>query len=84
MDPCIDIDSLIKSLSEKLAPLKEQYPVLLHIDTSGVSMQKVTISLQRYCSVAGCSRNFLFFCKIPGSFRTGGAVVSSVNPWLFE
>ncbi|XP_073346346.1 E3 ubiquitin-protein ligase rnf213-beta [Pagrus major] len=36
IEPSVDIDSLIKSLSEKLAPLKEQDPVLLHIDTAGV------------------------------------------------
>ncbi|XP_070707447.1 E3 ubiquitin-protein ligase rnf213-beta [Pempheris klunzingeri] len=36
IEPCIDIDSLIKSLSDKLAPLREQDPVLLHIDTAGV------------------------------------------------
>ncbi|KAG8008845.1 hypothetical protein GBF38_010486 [Nibea albiflora] len=36
IEPCIDIDSLIKSLSEKLALLREQDPVLLHIDTAGV------------------------------------------------
>lgn len=40
IEPCIDIDSLIKSLSEKLASLREQDPVLLHIDTAGVSMQE--------------------------------------------
>uniref|UniRef100_A0A3Q3EUN5 RING-type E3 ubiquitin transferase n=1 Tax=Labrus bergylta TaxID=56723 RepID=A0A3Q3EUN5_9LABR len=36
IDPSVDVDSLIKSLSEKLEPLREQDPVLLHIDTSGV------------------------------------------------
>uniref|UniRef100_A0A3P8SYM7 RING-type E3 ubiquitin transferase n=1 Tax=Amphiprion percula TaxID=161767 RepID=A0A3P8SYM7_AMPPE len=36
IEPCVDIDSLIKNLSEKLAPLREQDPVLLHIDTAGV------------------------------------------------
>ncbi|TKS89378.1 E3 ubiquitin-protein ligase rnf213-beta [Collichthys lucidus] len=36
IEPCVDIDSLIKSLSEKLAPLRDQDPVLLHIDTAGV------------------------------------------------
>ncbi|XP_037610034.1 E3 ubiquitin-protein ligase rnf213-beta isoform X1 [Sebastes umbrosus] len=36
IEPCVDIDSLIKSLSEQLAPLREQDPVLLHIDTAGV------------------------------------------------
>ncbi|XP_071319372.1 E3 ubiquitin-protein ligase rnf213-beta isoform X2 [Trachinotus anak] len=36
IEPSVDINSLIKSLSEKLAFLREQDPVLLHIDTSGV------------------------------------------------
>ncbi|KAM6964707.1 E3 ubiquitin-protein ligase rnf213-beta [Tautogolabrus adspersus] len=36
IEPSVDVDSLIKSLSEKLEPLREQDPVLLHIDTSGV------------------------------------------------
>lgn len=39
IEPRTDIDSLIKNLSEKLAPLREQDPVLLHIDTAGVSIQ---------------------------------------------
>ncbi len=39
IEPCIDVDSLIKSLSDKLEPLREQDPVFLHIDTAGVSMQ---------------------------------------------
>ncbi|XP_044192717.1 E3 ubiquitin-protein ligase rnf213-beta isoform X2 [Thunnus albacares] len=36
IEPSIDIDSLIKSLSKRLASLREQDPVLLHIDTAGV------------------------------------------------
>lgn len=36
IEPCVDIDSLVKSLSETLVPLREQDPVLLHIDTAGV------------------------------------------------
>lgn len=36
IEPSVDVDSLIKSLSEKLAPLREQDPVLLHVDTAGV------------------------------------------------
>ncbi|KAM7381116.1 hypothetical protein PAMA_012108 [Pampus argenteus] len=36
IEPSIDIDSLIKSLSDRLASLREQDPVLLHIDTAGV------------------------------------------------
>ncbi|XP_026171361.1 E3 ubiquitin-protein ligase rnf213-beta isoform X2 [Mastacembelus armatus] len=36
IEPRVDVDSLIRSLSEKLAPLRDQDPVLLHIDTSGV------------------------------------------------
>uniref|UniRef100_UPI0037E7EAB2 E3 ubiquitin-protein ligase rnf213-beta n=1 Tax=Semicossyphus pulcher TaxID=241346 RepID=UPI0037E7EAB2 len=36
IEPRVDIDSLIKSLSEKLAPLRDQDPILLHIDTAGV------------------------------------------------
>ncbi|XP_026207099.1 E3 ubiquitin-protein ligase rnf213-beta isoform X2 [Anabas testudineus] len=36
IEPSIDIDSLIKNLSEKLVHLREQDPVLLHIDTAGV------------------------------------------------
>uniref|UniRef100_A0A3B4TK13 RING-type E3 ubiquitin transferase n=1 Tax=Seriola dumerili TaxID=41447 RepID=A0A3B4TK13_SERDU len=36
IEPCVDIDSLIKNLSEKMAFLREQDPVLLHIDTAGV------------------------------------------------
>ncbi|XP_042252605.1 E3 ubiquitin-protein ligase rnf213-beta [Thunnus maccoyii] len=36
IEPSVDIDSLIKSLSNRLASLREQDPVLLHIDTAGV------------------------------------------------
>ncbi|XP_067343642.1 E3 ubiquitin-protein ligase rnf213-beta isoform X4 [Channa argus] len=36
IEPCIDRDSLIRSLLEKLASLREQDPVHLHIDTAGV------------------------------------------------
>ncbi|XP_049419183.1 E3 ubiquitin-protein ligase rnf213-beta isoform X2 [Epinephelus fuscoguttatus] len=36
IEPCVDTNSLIKSLSERLAPLREHDPVLLHIDTAGV------------------------------------------------
>ncbi|KAL6095331.1 uncharacterized protein ACO6RY_16557 [Pungitius sinensis] len=36
IEPWVDVDSLIKSLSEKLAPVREQDPVLLHIDTAAV------------------------------------------------
>ncbi|KAM6896925.1 E3 ubiquitin-protein ligase rnf213-beta [Xenentodon cancila] len=35
-ESCVDIDSLIKSLSEKLSRLREQDPVFLHIDMAGV------------------------------------------------
>ncbi|XP_060951524.1 E3 ubiquitin-protein ligase rnf213-beta [Limanda limanda] len=36
IEPRVDIDQLIKSLSEELASCREQDPVLLHIDTAGV------------------------------------------------
>ncbi|KAK5851292.1 hypothetical protein PBY51_002095 [Eleginops maclovinus] len=36
IEPCVDMDSLIKTLSEKLVPLREQDPCLLHIDIAGV------------------------------------------------
>ncbi|XP_028991062.2 E3 ubiquitin-protein ligase rnf213-beta [Betta splendens] len=36
IEPSIDVDSLVTKLLEKLAPLREQDPVLLHIDTAGV------------------------------------------------
>ncbi|XP_054605449.2 E3 ubiquitin-protein ligase rnf213-beta isoform X2 [Nothobranchius furzeri] len=36
IEPSVDLDSLIKSLAEKLSLLREQDPVLLHIDTAGV------------------------------------------------
>lgn len=37
--PCVDMDSLIKRLTQTLCPLREQDPVLLHIDTAGVRRQ---------------------------------------------
>lgn len=39
MDPHINTDSVFKDLAEQLEPLREQDPVLLHIDAAGVSMQ---------------------------------------------
>ncbi|XP_029383406.1 E3 ubiquitin-protein ligase rnf213-beta [Echeneis naucrates] len=36
IEPSVDIDSLFKSLSDRLVCLREQDPVLLHIDTAGV------------------------------------------------
>lgn len=39
IDPHVNRDSLVKSLSEQLEPLREQDPVLLHVDTAGVSVQ---------------------------------------------
>lgn len=82
-EPCIDIDSLIKNLSEKLAPLREQDPVLLHIDTAGVSMQAcISTRSLFYCTV------FFFiiatFSLLPGSYWSGGALIPSVSSGLFE
>ncbi|XP_029943449.1 E3 ubiquitin-protein ligase rnf213-beta [Salarias fasciatus] len=34
--PCVDADSLMRTLSERLSGLREQDPVLLHIDAAGV------------------------------------------------
>lgn len=39
IDRHVNIDSLVKSLSEQVEPLREQNPFLLHIDTAGVSIQ---------------------------------------------
>lgn len=87
IEPCVDIDSLIKSLSEKLAPLRDQDPVLLHIDTAGVSMQA-----QAFISVDSLFcfwRYFIIcllchFCYLSGAFRSGRAPVPSVSSGLFE
>lgn len=78
IERCIDMDSLIKNLSEKLASVREQDPVLLHIDTAGVSMQEFVSADNLLC--VSCTRVLFFhFFLMPGSFRTGGAVVPSVN-----
>lgn len=68
IEPCIDIDSLIKSLSEKLTPLREQDPVLLHIDTAGVSMQEFISADKLFC--VGCTR-VLFFTFFTCQVRSG-------------
>ncbi|XP_056627258.1 E3 ubiquitin-protein ligase rnf213-beta-like isoform X2 [Triplophysa dalaica] len=36
IEPCVNIDGFVQTLSQRLAPLKEQDPVLLHIDTAAV------------------------------------------------
>ncbi|XP_050980097.1 LOW QUALITY PROTEIN: E3 ubiquitin-protein ligase rnf213-beta-like [Labeo rohita] len=36
IEPCVDMDGFVQTLSERLAPLREQDPVLLHIDTAAV------------------------------------------------
>lgn len=38
IEPQVDVDSFIQNLSDTLAPLREQDPVLLHIDTAAVSL----------------------------------------------
>lgn len=38
IEPHVDMDSLSRCLSDKLAPLRQQDPILLHIDTAGVSV----------------------------------------------
>ncbi|XP_043109399.1 E3 ubiquitin-protein ligase rnf213-beta isoform X2 [Puntigrus tetrazona] len=35
-EPCVDMDGFVQTLSERLAPLKEQDPVLLHIDIAAL------------------------------------------------
>lgn len=54
IEPRIDIDSLIKNLSEKLALLREQDPVLLHIDTAGVSIQAFISAQRLFCCWLYC------------------------------
>lgn len=63
IEPCVDIDSLIKSLSEKLASLREQDPVILHIDTAGVSMQEFISADKLLCCWLYLSLLFLTFFK---------------------
>ncbi|KAM9716156.1 E3 ubiquitin-protein ligase rnf213-beta [Menidia menidia] len=36
IESCVDLDALVGTLTQKLSPLREQDPVLLHIDTAGV------------------------------------------------
>ena len=85
IEPCVDIDSFIKSLSEKLAPLREQDPVLLHIDTAGVSIQACTSVDHLFCCwlyVGVCL--LIHCCYLSGLLRPGGAPVPSVSAGLFE
>lgn len=88
IEPSIDIDSLIKNLSEKLVHLREQDPVLLHIDTAGVSMKALIAAQRLFCCWLYCFLNFLFlfyyFLPFPGSLRSGGAPLPSVSSGLSE
>lgn len=84
IEPCIDIDSLVKNLSEKLAPLREQDPVLLHIDTAGVSLQAFISSDNIALFSVVLESRLLLFCYLSGSFGSRGAPVPSLNPRLFE
>ncbi|XP_051523957.1 E3 ubiquitin-protein ligase rnf213-beta-like isoform X2 [Myxocyprinus asiaticus] len=36
IEPCVDVDGFVQTLSQRLTPLREQDPVLLHIDTAAV------------------------------------------------
>ncbi|XP_051530047.1 E3 ubiquitin-protein ligase rnf213-beta-like isoform X2 [Myxocyprinus asiaticus] len=36
IEPCVDMDGFVQTLSQRLTPLREQDPVLLHIDTAAV------------------------------------------------
>lgn len=40
IEASVDVDSLVATLTEKLLNLREQDPILLHIDSAGVSSQK--------------------------------------------
>lgn len=59
MDPHINTDSVIKDLAEQLEPLREQDPVLLHIDAAGVSMQPF-VSTDRLLRCGLCWRALHF------------------------
>lgn len=87
IEPRIDIDSLIKNLSAKLALLREQDPVLLHIDTAGVSMQAFISTQSLFYCWLYCFPFFsicITFSLLPGSLRSAGAPVPSVSSGLFE
>lgn len=85
IEPCVDRDSVIKILSEKLAPLREQDPVLLHIDTAGVSMKAFTsVDHLTCCLLYPGVCLFSHVCFLPGSFRSGGAPVPPPSAWLSE
>lgn len=89
MDPHINADSVVKDLAEQLEALREQDPVLLHIDAAGVSRQAL-ISAGRWLCCWLCWRVlhftefFGFFFLLKGSFGPGGALVPSANFGLFE
>lgn len=70
IEPCVDIDSLIKSLSEKLAPLREQDPVLLHIDTAGVRTQAFISTDHLFCCWLYL-RVFFLFTFVTCQVRSG-------------
>lgn len=78
IEPSVDVDSLVTNLSEKLAPVREQDPVLLHIDAAGVSIQART-SAHTWC-IGACPPH----CLLPGWWRFGGAPVPLVSFGLCE
>lgn len=72
IEPSVDVDSLIRSLSEKLEPLREQDPVILHIDTSGVSMQAFTAAGRLVCCCLCLSLTvYLVFTLDTSQVRSG-------------
>lgn len=42
IEPYVDMDGFVQTLSERLAPLREQDPVLLHIDAAAVCCTKIS------------------------------------------
>ncbi|XP_046887613.1 E3 ubiquitin-protein ligase rnf213-beta isoform X4 [Hypomesus transpacificus] len=54
IEPQIDLDSFLKTLSERLATLREHDPVLLHIDTAAVSVSSGLEEFLFALLVLGC------------------------------
>lgn len=83
IEASVDIDSLVNTLTERLSQLREQDPILLHIDSAGVSNRM--LHYQTACFVVGLKPTGLhLFTSHSGSLRSGGASVPSFGSGLFE
>lgn len=73
IEPYIDMDGFVQTLSERLASLREQDPVLLHIDVAAVCLSHIMASTIIYYLWETINTSFLSpFCILNGFLASAG------------